>query len=278
MLEMLTFDVVIEPPYTCLWRFLHILQLEDHKGIRNAAWAFINDSCLTPLCLLIGPQDIAIAAIYFAAKSTREKIEDDNEGRAWWVQLDGRIENIARGLNVLNDFWTENPLNRNDNPWSMSPLNDENDRDKTRKSRREEESPSPNGMERSHSYQSQNGYSQSQQNGTTNGIKSGNGSPVKEQDIPKTTTETDGPASTADVMKKEEPAGSSDAALKEAANDPATHEHTSNEHGLTTEMEVPVITGELASPKRKREGDVEEPAAKRVKAEKSVEEEGEVAA
>jgi len=277
MLEMLTFDVVIEPPYTCLWRFLHQLQLEDNKAIRNAAWAFINDSCLTPLCLLITPQDIAIAAIYFAAKSTKESIEDDEGGRAWWEQLGGRIENIARGLNVLNDFWTENPLNRNDNPWSMSPLNDENDRDKTRK-RRDDGSASPMAMERSRSYQSQNGYSQ--QNGTSNGVKSGQISPVKEHDIPAPTTESDEKATTADVVvpKIEEPVGNSDVALKEAANDPATHEHTTDEHGIAGDIVVPVVTGTLISPKRKRDEDVEEPVAKRVKTEDKEDEEGEVEA
>lgn len=244
------------------------------------------------------------------------------------MQLDGQIENIAKGLNVMNDFWTENPLNRSDNPWTMSPLNDENDRDKTRKSTsRRELSPSPNerGTRRG-SHTSQNGYNHSQEhsrsnNNTTtsksNGITT-NGttthpreptSPIKPQDIPAPTTESDNPppppapasasTSTSQPIPKielEEPeaepepvSGSSDTALKEAANDPSTHEHTTSENGVGLERDLaarPVAAsgvsgGVSISPKRKRDddginGDGEgEKSAKRVKAEVE-EEEGEL--
>jgi len=66
MLELLTFDVVLESPYNILCRFLQELQIENNKPIRNTSWAFLNDSQLTTMCLRLNPADIAIAAIYFA--------------------------------------------------------------------------------------------------------------------------------------------------------------------------------------------------------------------
>jgi hypothetical protein len=276
MLEKLTFDVVVTPPYTYLWQLLHQLRVEESKPLRNAAWAFINDSCLTPLCLLIPSKDIAIASVYFAAKSTREPIADDQNGKPWWEQLGGSLENIAKALNVMNDFWTENPLNRSDTPWIMSPLNDENDQDKTRKGRVDgsgDQTPSPG--ERRSSISPQNGYSQRNSdsvngNGTAEHSR-GHRSPVNPRDIPAPTTESDNPNEN-DGPKIVEPSGSSDAALKEAANDPATHEHTSSD-GL---KEPSSLKGSpKATPKRKSgEAGLQEPLAKRAKAEES--EEGEV--
>jgi len=85
MLELLTFDVVLSSPYNFLYQHLRYLQIDDNKPLRNTAWAFINDSCLTMMCLLIPPSHIAVAAIYFAIKFTKEKIPDTHDSLPWYV-------------------------------------------------------------------------------------------------------------------------------------------------------------------------------------------------
>jgi hypothetical protein len=117
MLEQLTFDVVWKPPYTYLRDFIQRLQIQDNKPLLNVAWAFLNDSFLTTLCLLMPSKDIAIAAIYFGAKFHGTTIPDENE-KAWWEQLGGSEERVAQAINVMTEFWGENPLKRSENPFA----------------------------------------------------------------------------------------------------------------------------------------------------------------
>lgn len=73
MLEQLTFDVCLQSPYNLLYDFIHKLGIEENKNIRNTAWAFLNDSQLTIMCLRLKPADIAIASIYFAVSILLQK-------------------------------------------------------------------------------------------------------------------------------------------------------------------------------------------------------------
>jgi hypothetical protein len=117
MLEYLTFDVVWKPPYTYLRDFIQRLQMQENKSLLNVAWAFLNDSFLTTLCLLMPSKDIAIAAIYFGAKFHGTAIPDEKE-KAWWEQLGGTEEKVAQAINVMTEFWRENPLKRSENPFA----------------------------------------------------------------------------------------------------------------------------------------------------------------
>jgi protein BUR2 len=117
MLELLTFDVVWKPPYPYLRDFIQRLQIQDNKPLLNVAWAFLNDSFLTTLCLLMPSKDIAIAAIYFGAKFNGTTIPDENE-KAWWEQIGGSEEKVAQAINVMTEFWGENPLKRSENPFA----------------------------------------------------------------------------------------------------------------------------------------------------------------
>lgn len=288
MLEMITFDVVLKTPYKYLWTFLQQLRIEHSKERRDHAWSFLNDSCLTPVCLLLTPRDIAITAIYFSAKISKQPIEDDEQGRPWWEQLDGSIERIAKGLNAMNDFYTENPLNRADNPWTLSPLRDDMDIDKTRKKRQDrsgDQTPSPAGRRNSNA--SQNGHGQ--ENGV-NGTKSEahikeevhvkheskSRSPVKPQDVPAPTTEGDNATELPVIPKIEEPSGSSDTALKDAANDPATHEHTNTGDGLAADLIASAAGSPKISPKRKLRDEEDEETSGRASKRVKSDEEGEV--
>jgi protein BUR2 len=117
MLELLTFDVVLQSPYTILYDQLQKLQIEYNKPLRNVAWAFLNDSSLTSLCLLMPAKDIAIGALYFAAKFLNDTIPDDENGNPWWELLGGEPEKIIRAVGVLSEFWSDNPLKRTENPY-----------------------------------------------------------------------------------------------------------------------------------------------------------------
>lgn len=176
MLEYLTFDVVLQSPYTILYGFLQRLHIEDSKPIRNVAWAFLNDSCLTMLCLLIPPKDIAVAAIYFGAKFNGDRIPDDENGAPWWEKLGGNPAKITTAVSVLNELWTENPLRRSENPYGESPRSGVEDLDRTRRSAGSNVTDTPSPQDNMHSQTSQNGHSQ--QEGTVetaspvvNGVK-----------------------------------------------------------------------------------------------------------
>ncbi len=88
MLEMLTFDLLVDSPYARLYDYMSQLELVHNKRCATRPWAFCNDACLTVLPLLLNARDVAIAAIFFATSVTREKI-DDVGGSTWWQYLKG---------------------------------------------------------------------------------------------------------------------------------------------------------------------------------------------
>ncbi|KAI1202377.1 cyclin-like protein [Nemania serpens] len=120
MLECLTFDVMIDNPHFKLYEFLGQVGLIHNKHLRHAAWAFCNDSCLTVLPLLMEAPDIAIASIFFAITFTGERVEDQG-GEPWWRVLNASEDNCAKAIEVLREFYVENPLRKSENPYSGSP-------------------------------------------------------------------------------------------------------------------------------------------------------------
>ncbi|KAM0332190.1 hypothetical protein ACHAQA_002465 [Verticillium albo-atrum] len=122
MLELLTFDLMIENPYKMLFELLGQLDLVHNKHLRQSAWAFCNDVCLTAMPLLLEPQDIAVAAIFFASIHTSFKIPDV-QGEAWWVALKGNESRCVRAIDIVQQFYTENPLKKQ-NPSLPSPAFD----------------------------------------------------------------------------------------------------------------------------------------------------------
>lgn len=112
LLEALCFDLQLEHPYRILFDILCYYNVQDNKRLRNAAWAFVNDSNLTTLCLLFPPKTIAAAAFYAAAKHTDVAFPDDQWGRPWWEQLGLDIVELKRACSVLAEAYEENPLPR----------------------------------------------------------------------------------------------------------------------------------------------------------------------
>lgn len=226
MLELLTFDVVLESPYTHLQAILQQLGMEHDKALRNIAWAFLNDSQMTTLCLRMGPRDVAVAAVYFAARYNGEKMPDSG-GRPWWVRAGGEEEKIAEAVAVVQEFYAENPLGRTDLPLEGSPGGSAGELEATRE-RGGEGSPE-------------------------SGKEGGDGAEEREGE-----RRSRSPVEGAGVAGG---AGDDDAGLKRAANDPATHER--GEEAMASIEGVPpkrkesivdVDTGERES-KRIRSGD-----------------------
>lgn len=119
MLEQLAFDLMIDNPYRHLFELLGQLEVIHNKHLRQAAWAFCNDACLTALPLLIEARDVAISSIYFACAHTNQQIDDMN-GEGWWKFLKGSEDCCTKAIEVMRQFYTENPL-RKQNPSLPSP-------------------------------------------------------------------------------------------------------------------------------------------------------------
>ena len=122
MLEQLTFDLMIDNPYRHLFELLGQLGIVHNKHLRQSAWAFCNDACLTALPLLVDARDIAVSAIFFASVHTDQPIDDIN-GEPWWKFLKGDEDRCAKSIDVIRQFYTENPL-RKQNPSLPSPAFD----------------------------------------------------------------------------------------------------------------------------------------------------------
>jgi protein BUR2 len=112
LLEALCFDLQLEHPYRVLFDILCYYNVHDNKRLRNAAWAFVNDSNLTTLCLLFPARTIAAAALYAAAKHTDVAFPDDEWSRPWWEHLGLDIVELRRACDVLAEAYEENPLPR----------------------------------------------------------------------------------------------------------------------------------------------------------------------
>ncbi|KZZ90910.1 cyclin [Ascosphaera apis ARSEF 7405] len=105
LLEALCFDLQLELPHKFLWDFIVYFNMRDNKQLRNAAWAFLNDSMYTVLCLRFPARTIAAGALYAAATHLGLSFPDDPHGRAWWEQLDLTLHDLRDVCNSLADIY-----------------------------------------------------------------------------------------------------------------------------------------------------------------------------
>ncbi len=105
LLEAICFDLSLEPPYRPLFELLLLFGQENNKPLRNAAWAFVNDSCLTILCLQFSSQTIAASALYAAAKHCNVTLPDDEYGRPWWEVAGVDLGSMRRACNILAEVY-----------------------------------------------------------------------------------------------------------------------------------------------------------------------------
>ena len=246
MLEMLTFDLVVENPYQQLYEHLGTLALLHNRKLRDSAWAFCNDSCLTVLPLLLGARDLALAAIFFASSVTHEKIDDLN-GESWWRFLRANEDHIIKAVEMMAEFYKENPLRKPDSKYPSSPeFNLENTR------RRGETILSQTEAGSSH-----NGSPL----GTDIDMQSPRGKGNDRGDRDDEDTETKKGSDAAAEMASQFSRGDSDAALKAAANDLSVHEGRPNgrDHRIKRRSPLPDMDWEGERDfKRARTGDEDE--------------------
>ena len=110
LLEAISFDLSLDPPYKTLFELLVFFGEETNKRLRNAAWAFVNDSCLTMLCLLFPSRTIAASALYAAAKHCDVTFPDDVYGRPWWDVAGIELRSIRKACNFMAGVYENTPL------------------------------------------------------------------------------------------------------------------------------------------------------------------------
>jgi protein BUR2 len=109
MLELLCFDLTIEGPHVILKDFINKYHIYHNRELRDTAWAFINDSAMTPLCLLHPARTIAAAALYCAAKRAGVSFPDDARGRPWWEAEGVRGRELRETYNRMAAFYASTP-------------------------------------------------------------------------------------------------------------------------------------------------------------------------
>ncbi|OKL62922.1 hypothetical protein UA08_01585 [Talaromyces atroroseus] len=132
-LEALCFDLQLEQPHKICYDFLCYFGKNDHKALRNAAWAFLNDSNYTVLCLQFYPRTIAAAALWAGARLCDVAFEDDEEGRPWWEQLDVNLSEVQRAVSRMVQLYERNiTVHRQAHEYPNIPEDGDNAQESTR--------------------------------------------------------------------------------------------------------------------------------------------------
>ncbi|PYH61567.1 putative cyclin [Aspergillus niger CBS 101883] len=132
LLEALCFDLQLEQPYRILYDFICFFRMQDNKPLRNVAWAFVNDSGYTVLCLQFTARIIAAAALYAAAQHCDVGFEDDVLGRPWWEQLDVDLTQVRRACMRMAKLYENNAAHRNGLYYLTNPISTDEGTEKTR--------------------------------------------------------------------------------------------------------------------------------------------------
>lgn len=125
LLEALCFDLQLEQPYRILYEFICFFGVNENKPLRNAAWAFVNDSSYTVLCLQFTARTIAAAALYAAARLCNVAFEDDAAGRPWWEQIDVDLSKVRQACNRMVQLYEKNSVHRQSHPYPTVPIKGE---------------------------------------------------------------------------------------------------------------------------------------------------------
>ena len=100
LLELLCFDLTIDPPHKQLYDMLKYYNVHHNKQLRNAAWAFVTDSIQTQLCLLCSGRTIAAAALYCAARHSNIAFPD-TRGLPWWEAQHVGLKDMLKACNYM---------------------------------------------------------------------------------------------------------------------------------------------------------------------------------
>jgi protein BUR2 len=110
LLEALCFDLQLDQPYRILFDFMCYYKVQDNKPLRNAAWAFLNDSYNTTMCLRFPAKVIAGVALYGGAAQADVQLPDDRHGRPWWDHLELDILDIKDAWNLMAERYEQSAL------------------------------------------------------------------------------------------------------------------------------------------------------------------------
>jgi protein BUR2 len=120
LLEALCFDLNLEPPYRTLYDLLCLFGEQENRRLRNAAWAFVNDSCISTLCLQFTSRTIAASAVYAAARHNDVRFPDDVDGRPWWEVIGVELRDLRRACNIMAGIYESTP-SRGDGIYVLTP-------------------------------------------------------------------------------------------------------------------------------------------------------------
>ncbi|KAF9889137.1 hypothetical protein FE257_007626 [Aspergillus nanangensis] len=132
LLEALCFDLQLEQPYRILYDFICFFSANENKPLRNAAWAFVNDSTFTVLSLQFTARTIAAAALYAAARHCDVAFPDDGSGRPWWEQIDVDLVEVRRACTRMAQLYENNAMQRHSQCYPTTPLMSDEGTEKTR--------------------------------------------------------------------------------------------------------------------------------------------------
>ncbi|KAF9175559.1 hypothetical protein BGX20_004169 [Mortierella sp. AD010] len=110
LLEALCFELSVEHPYQFMLSLFnsHYADAQRARKLKQVAWAFINDSLRTTLCLLYPPKIIALAAIHIAAKYLEENL-NEGLGDIWRELFEPDVQDITDAANEIMDQYTQFP-------------------------------------------------------------------------------------------------------------------------------------------------------------------------
>lgn len=132
LLESLCFDLQLDQPYRLLFDFMCYYNMQDNKRLRNAAWAFLNDSHTTTMCLRFPAKVIAGVAFYGGAAQAEVQLPDDRQGRPWWEHLDLDILDISDAWNLMAECYESASLPKPSDKGAYAKIDDFLIFDKTR--------------------------------------------------------------------------------------------------------------------------------------------------
>ncbi|KAK6333206.1 hypothetical protein TWF718_011028 [Orbilia javanica] len=137
MLAALCYDFNVEKPYKLLQDYLQLIKVENgaakEKDIMKVAWAFINDSHLTVLCLMFPASTIAGAALYMSAKFNDTAFKDKDD-KPWWEVIGVNLIDIKKACNQMADLYENNPLRNADGKYPTTPETEDTSSNRTRPS------------------------------------------------------------------------------------------------------------------------------------------------
>lgn len=106
LLEALCFDMSLDSPYSVLSSYVETLGVSHLPALKKCAWAFVNDSCRTTLCVMFPTKVVSAAAIYWASKYTKNDIPPSSSGSScWWDRIEVDKSQIKEACNIMADLY-----------------------------------------------------------------------------------------------------------------------------------------------------------------------------